>query len=78
MPRAEIILVIAEIGLVQGIFSQSIYSMAVLLVFVSVIITPIALRLVFRDPKPELPCPEYNKDEIENIENGFTENIDVS
>ncbi|MFW9924644.1 MAG: cation:proton antiporter [Candidatus Thorarchaeota archaeon] len=69
MPRAEIILVIAEIGLIQGIFSQSIFSAAVLLVFVSVIITPIALRLVFRESKSELPCPEYDKNELDNIEN---------
>lgn len=68
MPRAEIILVIAEIGLLQGIFSQSIFSMAVLLVFISVIITPIALSLAFRDPPPELPCPEYNVDELENAD----------
>jgi len=78
MPRAEIILVIAEIGLIQGIFSQSIFSMAVLLVFISVIITPIALRLTFREPKPILPCPEYNKDELDNPDKITVENIEAS
>ncbi|MHA1212186.1 MAG: cation:proton antiporter [Candidatus Heimdallarchaeota archaeon] len=58
MPRAEIVLVIAEIGLLHGIFNQSIYSMAVLLVFVTIIITPIALRLVFKKPKVEPPDNE--------------------
>jgi Kef-type K+ transport system membrane component KefB len=67
MPRAEIILVIAEIGLIQGIFSQSIFSMAVLLVFISVIITPIALQLTFREPKPPETCPENNQVELENL-----------
>jgi Kef-type K+ transport system membrane component KefB len=78
MPRAEIILVIAEIGLVQGIFSQSIYSMAVLLVFVSIIITPIALRLAFKEPDPALPCPEYNPDEIENPEKNGKSTLEAS
>ena len=73
MPRAEIILVIAEIGLIQGIFTQSIFSMAVLLVFISVIITPIGLRLLFREPKPSLPAPEYNQKELDKTESGFTE-----
>ncbi|MHA1188440.1 MAG: cation:proton antiporter [Candidatus Heimdallarchaeota archaeon] len=77
MPRAEIILVIAEIGLVQGIFNQSVYSMAVLLVFTTVILTPIALRLSFREPKPKLPDAEYNEGEILKQENDKT-NIEAS
>ena len=72
MPRAEIILVIAEIGLVQGIFNQSVYSMAVLLVFTTIILTPIALRLSFREPKPKLPEVEYNENDIHKQDNGST------
>ncbi|MHA1125630.1 MAG: cation:proton antiporter [Candidatus Heimdallarchaeota archaeon] len=68
MPRAEIVLVIAEIGLMHGIFSQSIYSMAVLLVFVTIIITPIALRLAFRKPKAKPPDDEIKDDELNNLE----------
>ena len=74
MPRAEIILVIAEIGLIQGIFSQSIFSMAVLLVFISVIITPIALQLTFRESKPPETCPENNQVELENLNMTETNN----
>jgi Kef-type K+ transport system membrane component KefB len=70
MPRAEIILVIAEIGLIQGIFNQSVYTMAVLLVFTTIILTPILLRLVFREPK--LPKCEYNEEELLHKENGKT------
>lgn len=78
MPRAEIILVIAEIGLIQGIFTQSIFSMAVLLVFVSVIITPIALRLAFREPKQSPPCPESTKEEFADLEESGSGNVEAT
>ena len=51
MPRAEIVIVIAEIGLLNGIFNQDVFSMAILLVFATVLLTPFALRLVFRNKK---------------------------
>ncbi|MHA1628820.1 MAG: cation:proton antiporter [Candidatus Heimdallarchaeota archaeon] len=63
MPRAEIVLVIAEIGLMEGIFDQSIYSMAVLLVFITIIITPIGLRLVFRDKRKSVKT-EYECEDL--------------
>lgn len=50
-PRAEIALIIAEIGLDKGIFSQEIFSMAIMLVFISIIITPILLKWSFKEPK---------------------------
>ncbi len=53
MPRAEIVIIIAEIGLLNGIFSQDIFSMAILLVLITVLVTPLLLKLVFREkPKP--------------------------
>ncbi|MHA1121550.1 MAG: cation:proton antiporter [Candidatus Heimdallarchaeota archaeon] len=76
MPRAEIVLVIAEIGLIHGIFNQSIYSIAVLLVFTTIIITPIALRFVFRKPKPDLAETENNLEEIKGLESEKTEKAD--
>ena len=54
MPRAEIVIVIAEIGLMNGIFNQQVFSMAILLVLTTVLITPIALRLVFRQKEQEI------------------------
>jgi Kef-type K+ transport system membrane component KefB len=51
MPRAEIVIVIAEIGLLNGIFTQDVFSMAILLVFVTVLFTPITIKLVFRTRK---------------------------
>ena len=59
MPRAEIVIIIAEIGLLNGIFTQDIFSMAILLVLVTVLITPFMLKLVFREKKePEPPTKE--------------------
>lgn len=53
MPRAEIVIVIAEIGLLNGIFNQEIFSMAILLVLSTVLLTPMALKLVFRQKQEE-------------------------
>ncbi len=61
MPRAEIVIIIAEIGLLNGIFTQDIFSMAILLVLVTVLITPLLLKLVFREKKvlePDTPVDE--------------------
>lgn len=52
-PRAEIVLVIAGIGVQHGIFDTSIYTMAIMLVFVTVIMTPLLLKLVYHKEKKE-------------------------
>lgn len=54
-PRAEIVLVIAGIGVQHGIFDSNIYTMAIMLVFVTVIMTPLLLKLVYRERKKEEP-----------------------
>lgn len=78
LPRAEIVLIIAEIGLLQGIFDQSIFSMAVLLVFVTIVITPFAIRFAFRTPKlPVLPEMEYDLDELSEVENCTNESSNI-
>ncbi|MBY9002140.1 MAG: cation:proton antiporter [Candidatus Heimdallarchaeota archaeon] len=51
MPRAEIVIIIAEIGLLNGIFNEEIFSMAILLVLTTVLLTPFLLKLAFRTPK---------------------------
>jgi len=51
IPRAEIVIIIAEIGLLNGIFTQDIFSIAILLVLVTVLLTPFLLKLVFREKK---------------------------
>jgi Kef-type K+ transport system membrane component KefB len=52
-PRAEIVLVIAGIGVQHGIFDTTIYTMAIMLVFVTVIMTPLLLKLVYHKEKKE-------------------------
>lgn len=52
-PRAEIILVIAGIGVTRGIFDTSIYTIAIMIVFVTVIIAPFLLKLAYRDKSKE-------------------------
>jgi len=79
LPRAEIVLIIAEIGLLQGIFDQSIFSMAVLLVFVTIVITPFAIRFAFRTPKPPiLPEIEFDLDELSEVESSTKAEADTS
>ncbi len=52
-PRAEIVFVIAGIGVSHGIFDSSIYTFAIMLVFVTVIIAPFLLKFAFRDKRKE-------------------------
>lgn len=54
-PRAEIALVIAGIGVQHGIFDSNVYTMAIMLVFVTVIMTPLLLKLVYRKKKNDEP-----------------------
>jgi Kef-type K+ transport system membrane component KefB len=65
MPRAEIVIVIAEIGLLNGIFSQDVFSMAILLVFVTVLFTPFAIKLAFRTKKKTEPITDETKEKEE-------------
>jgi Kef-type K+ transport system membrane component KefB len=51
IPKGEITLVIAAIGLNGGAFAGDIYSIVILLVLTTVFLTPILLRLAFRQSK---------------------------
>lgn len=66
MPRAEIVIVIAEIGLINRIFTQDVFSMAILLVFATVLLTPFALRLVFRNKHDRNDKTEDNEKIVED------------
>ncbi|MEW6379129.1 MAG: cation:proton antiporter [bacterium] len=52
VPRAEVALAVASIGLSQKIINQTDFSMTVLLCLSTAIITPILLRLAFKEPSP--------------------------
>jgi Kef-type K+ transport system membrane component KefB len=49
MPRGEVALIVALVGLQSGIVSQSTYAIVVLMTAVTTLIAPPALRLLFRD-----------------------------
>ncbi|MHA1303701.1 MAG: cation:proton antiporter [Candidatus Heimdallarchaeaceae archaeon] len=66
-PRAEILLIIAGIGLDNGIFDKNIFTIVILLVFVTVLITPTALQLSFREKKTK--DAEDTKDSNVDINN---------
>ena len=66
-PRAEIVLVIAEIGLANAIFTDEIFSMAILLVFITVLITPLLLRWAFRGPKEEKIIKLAAEQQVEQV-----------
>ena len=48
IPRAEVALIMATLGLQAGIIDARIFAMTVALVFVSNILTPLLLKLSFR------------------------------
>ena len=51
VPRGEVALIISAMALTQGIFSQTEYSTTVLIVILSAILTPLLLKLAFREKK---------------------------
>ncbi len=58
IPRAEVALIMATLGLQAGIIDAGIFAMTVTLVFVSNILTPILLKLSFRWADRGLPLAE--------------------
>jgi len=49
MPRGEVALIVALVGLQSGIVSQPIYAIVVLMTAVTTILAPPALRYIFRE-----------------------------
>ncbi|MBN1785537.1 MAG: cation:proton antiporter [Candidatus Methanofastidiosa archaeon] len=52
VPRMEVAIIIANIGLVQNIIDQSLYSTIILMAFVTTLITPPLLKVVLSEKKP--------------------------
>lgn len=50
-PRGEVTMIIALIGLTQGLFTQSVYVSLVMMSLITTIITPVVLRRIFSDGK---------------------------
>lgn len=51
VPRGEVALIIASMALTEGIFTQTEYSTTVLVVILSALITPLLLKLTFKEKK---------------------------
>ena len=51
VPRGEVALIISAMALTQGIFTQTEYSTTVLIVILSAILTPLLLKIAFKEKK---------------------------
>lgn len=57
--RGEVGLIVASLGLTEGLISQNIYGVMVLMVLVTTLLTPPILKLVYRkESQPELPVEQ--------------------
>ncbi|HEY8345659.1 MAG TPA: cation:proton antiporter [Symbiobacteriaceae bacterium] len=53
--RGEVALIISGIGLSSGVISQQVFSVMVIMTLVTTLVTPVLLRLVFREPAAGSP-----------------------
>jgi len=51
IPRGEIALIVAQVGIAKGIISSNVYGVAIIMTFVTTLIAPVLLLLVFKNPK---------------------------
>jgi Kef-type K+ transport system membrane component KefB len=51
IPRGEVVLIIATVGITEGVINADIYSTAVVLVILTTLITPPSLRRLFSPPQ---------------------------
>jgi Kef-type K+ transport system membrane component KefB len=48
IPRGEVALIVAQVGIAKGIIDQGIYGVAILMAFVTTLFAPLGLAPVFR------------------------------
>jgi len=59
IPRGEVTLIIASVGIAEGLIGVDLFSVAIGVVIVTVLLTPILLRRAFaRDAAPDLSAQE--------------------
>jgi len=51
IPRGEVVLIIATVGITEGVIGADLFSTAVVLVILTTLITPPILRSLFSSPK---------------------------
>jgi Kef-type K+ transport system membrane component KefB len=62
IPRGEVGMVVAQIGLVKGAISQEVYGVAVFMAVMTTIVSPPILSLVYRDLA--VPEADISPDEL--------------
>jgi len=50
--RGEVGLIVASVGISEGVISQELFAVTVIMVLATTLVTPLLLRLVFRDQQP--------------------------
>jgi Kef-type K+ transport system membrane component KefB len=60
MPRGEVGMVVAQLGLTLGVVEKSIYSVIVVMAVVTTLLAPPLLSLAFRDCTPKTPEEEFS------------------
>jgi Kef-type K+ transport system membrane component KefB len=69
MSRGEVGLIVASVGVVQGLINQSTFSAVVGVVIITTLLTPPALRSLFRKPEPKVePQPARTREVNEGEE----------
>ena len=58
VPRGEVALIIAGIGLSQGVIGQDLFGVSILMTVITTLIAPIVLIPLFKDPASGLSKPD--------------------
>jgi len=73
LPRGEVALIIAGIGLTSGVIGQDIFGIAILMTLITTLLGPLLLAGSFEDPSPGLRNPDDSaKAESKDIPLSFT------
>ena len=71
MPRAEVTVALAGIGINMGVLSEYLFSAIIMMVVIVILVTPFLLRLVFSERKRVVedrgPIPVYAGGEISKV-----------
>lgn len=72
VPRAEVALIIADLGLVEGLIGQEVFATIVVMVIFTTLVTPPMLRTLFaqdavRQGESTVDLPPTNSDEDESV-----------
>ncbi len=68
IPRGEVALIVAQVGIAKGIIDQGIYGVAILMAFVTTLFAPLGLAPAFKNGKPGVrKFPKTTQDGIRKL-----------